>query len=302
MEIQLDSIELLALSGGDRLHLKHFFTASDGPVSLLLHGSIENGRIFYSRSLKGFAPYLAQAGFQVYVLDWRGRGGSLPPIGRGSKHGQWESINEDLPQVIDFLLDRHKLTSLSLITHSWGGVLVNSFLVRHPTYLAKISRMVHWGTKRSVGVKNWAVFWKIRVFWERLARVFLAVYGYLPAREWGGGADNESRLSLLEGAAWTKAGSLWVDPRDGFDYSSAAQKVSLPRTLYMVGGADRDLGHPEDVDRFRQESQHLEGSEVVHLSPQHGFQRNYGHIDMLTHPQARGDHFPQVLNFLRGEQ
>ena len=48
----------------------------------LLHGSIENGRIFYSENNKGLAPFLARNGYDVYVGDLRGRGKSKPAYQR----------------------------------------------------------------------------------------------------------------------------------------------------------------------------------------------------------------------------
>ena len=37
----------------DRLHLKRLYSREDAVPLLMLHGSIENGGIFYSKSLKG---------------------------------------------------------------------------------------------------------------------------------------------------------------------------------------------------------------------------------------------------------
>jgi pimeloyl-ACP methyl ester carboxylesterase len=87
--------ELLAvpLPDGARLALRRFHRGDGGPV--LLHGAIENGRIFYSRSGRGLAPFLAREGFDAFVADLRGRGDSQPPIGPRSSHGQTESIVEE---------------------------------------------------------------------------------------------------------------------------------------------------------------------------------------------------------------
>ena len=71
------------VDGGPQLHLRHF--PGPGHPVFLVHGAIENGRIFYSDNGKGFAPYLQKQGFDVYVLDLRGRGKSLPTLRKGAE-------------------------------------------------------------------------------------------------------------------------------------------------------------------------------------------------------------------------
>ena len=67
----------------------------------MLHGAVENGKIFYSEKNKGLASYLAHHGFDVFVADLRGRGLSEPAIKKGAIHGQTESITEDIPAFIN---------------------------------------------------------------------------------------------------------------------------------------------------------------------------------------------------------
>jgi pimeloyl-ACP methyl ester carboxylesterase len=298
MTCQTESLFFAVGAKQDRLHVKRFFDGDGGPVVLLLHGSVENSRIFYSRSLKGLAPYLARQGFDVYALDFRGRGESRPSIGPDSEHGQWELINEDLPTIMAELSIRHQEQPLHLMAHSWGGVIAHSFLARYPGYLPQVRSLTYWGTKRSVAQRNGEAWLKIRVIWEKLAFVLTAAYGYLPAQRWGLGADNETRRSHAEGAAWTRASSAWRDPRDGFDYAAAAQALDWPPGLYLAGQNDLALAHVDDVARFRRESQPQRG--LLHvLGTGQGQARDYGHIDMLTHPQAPQDHFPLVVEFLQ---
>ncbi len=44
---------------GELLHVKRFYVDANAPALLLIPGSIENGHIFYSKSGKGFAPWMA---------------------------------------------------------------------------------------------------------------------------------------------------------------------------------------------------------------------------------------------------
>ncbi|HYX81614.1 MAG TPA: alpha/beta fold hydrolase, partial [Gemmatimonadales bacterium] len=80
---------------GHTLVMQRFVADGARDVVFMLHGSIENGRVFYSASGKGLAPYLAQHGFDVFVPDLRGRGASTPHVGRHSSYGQTEIIVEE---------------------------------------------------------------------------------------------------------------------------------------------------------------------------------------------------------------
>ena len=89
----------------DTLHLQRIYKNPDGDPVFMLHGSIENGKIFYSNSGKGFAPYLANNNYDVFVADLRGRGKSSPSINTHSNFGLIEAINEDMPAFINKIIE-----------------------------------------------------------------------------------------------------------------------------------------------------------------------------------------------------
>src|SRR5437868_5343185 len=95
----------ISINNRDKLHLQRIYQNPQGTPVFLIHGAIENGRIFYSKNLKGFAPYLAKQGFDVYIGDLRGRGKSHPAINRYAKYGQTEAITEDIPAFINKIVE-----------------------------------------------------------------------------------------------------------------------------------------------------------------------------------------------------
>jgi pimeloyl-ACP methyl ester carboxylesterase len=299
MDIRQESIFIDPPSGNYRLHVRRICPDSAGgadapplgPPVLMLHGAIENGRIFFTESGKGFAPFLARQGFDVYVADLRGRGLSVPPISRASRFGQFEAITEDLPAFIDLIRARRGEEPQFWVAHSWGGVLFLSFFAR---FRAKrrdpVKGMVFFGTKRSIRVRGFRKFLMIDLFWNLVARAAVRLYGYLPAREWGAGSDNESDLSHLESKVWVKPGP-WIDPRDAYDYGQQLRRVDLPPTLYLAGSEDYFLGNPRDVQDLIREA----GSKEFEFWLLNG----YGHIDMLTRPEATLGHFRRVLDWMR---
>ena len=266
----------------------------------MVHGAVENGRIFYSKSGKGLAPYLQAAGLDVYVLDLRGRGESRPKIDRHAEHGQYESITIDLPAVSDYIAQQRPDRSQLWISHSWGGVLQMSALVRQPELIDRVAALVHFGVKRAIRVWSWKRFFQVELGWKRLGVLIGAVVGYLPADRLGYGSDVETRASLRASNAWIGKGA-WIDPTDGFDYRAAAQNQNLPPSLWLTGSADELLGHPQDVLRFMRECEVNEDSFVL-VGKATGAKHNYGHNDLIVHRDAPADHFPRVLAWIREQE
>ncbi|HKY64275.1 MAG TPA: alpha/beta fold hydrolase [bacterium] len=289
----------IPINNSDELHLRRIYRDPEGEPIFLLHGSIENGRIFYSESGKGLGPYLAQAGFDVYVGDLRGRGLSRPPIGRHSRYGQTEAILEDLPAFLSEIRRRRGRPPRHWVAHSWGGVLLMALYARSPEWRAGLESVLCFGTKRRIAVFNREKFLKIDLFWNLAAPLLARIYGYLPMVEWKMGSDNETASSLRQNRAWVKAGSPWVDPQDGFDYGEALRSAPPPPTFHFAAIKDAYLGHPEDVQDFIRETK-PRGLKYHLLSRENGQRHDYGHIDMLTHPDAPQDHFPMALDWLKG--
>jgi predicted alpha/beta hydrolase len=298
-EIRQESI-FIELNPTDKLHLKRIFVSQGGPVVFMLHGSIENGKIFYSSSGKGLAPYLARNGYDVFIADLRGRGQGTPKFSRNSRTGQTESITEEIPAFLNEIQKLRGNTLQHWIGHSWGGIILLSFFLRFAHYRPLVKSMVFFGTRRSITVFNLKKLININFFWFFFARILTFFYGYLPAVKFGFGSDNESRKSHKQSIPWVK-GKPWVDQQDSFDYGGEIKKAGLPPLLFLTGSSDTDLGNQIDVNNFVREVGN-EKSEFRLISKEKGFLHDYGHIDILTHPDSVGDHFPLVLKWFESNE
>lgn len=287
----------IQINATDRLHLMRFYENENGTPVFLLHGAIENGHIFYSKNQKGLAPFLAEHGFDVYIGDLRGRGKSTPPISRNSHYGQTEAIDEDIPAFIEQIIKLRGEVPQFWVAHSWGGVLLSSYLAKHEKYRHLVKGMVYFATKRSVRVINFHRFFMIDFMWNIFGTFLTKIYGYLPAKTWRYGSDNETLKSHAHSVAWVKP-SPWVDPDDQFDYGTAIKKIKLPPILYLTGAKDYCLGNKSDVIDFIEESD-CKSAKFILLSKKNGHRHDYNHINILTHPDARDDQFKLVLEWMQ---
>jgi predicted alpha/beta hydrolase len=263
----------------------------------MLHGAIENSRIFYSGSGRRLATYLARNGFDVYVADLRGRGKSKPPIDRSSRFGQTEAITEDIPAFVEAVRVLRGSVPQQWVAHSWGGVLFSSVMARFPEYRELVNSLVYFGSKRTIRVWNFQRILKVELVWNLICPLACLIAGYLPARQLRIGSDSETAKSYRQSANWVKY-DAWVDSDDGFDYGAAVKKLSLPPIWYIAAQNDRALGHPRDVRAFMESTGSQECRYTV-LSRSNGNLHDYDHISMLTHTDAVHDHFPEVLEWLR---
>jgi pimeloyl-ACP methyl ester carboxylesterase len=282
-----------------KLHLRHICQDEAGAPVLMLHGTIENGRIFYSRSGKGLACYLAKQGFNVFVADFRGRGQSQPCIKESPNHGQTECIIEDIPSFINSVYQQSE-QKVHIICHSWGGVMLASTLVRFPELTQKVASIVCFGTKRQITVWNWERVLKISFAWKWLAPKLGKNKGYLDAPRLKLGSDCETYLSIRHSIQWITPGD-WIDPEDNFNYAEAAKGFNWPPTWHITGIKDHALGHSKDVGLFIEECNNHTAKFSL-LSKSTGNKVDYDHINILTHPFAEGDHFPLVTAWLKQHQ
>jgi pimeloyl-ACP methyl ester carboxylesterase len=278
-----------------QLHLRRLLPLQHGiaPV-LMLHGAIENSRIFYSQSGKGLGCYLADHGFMVYCADFAGRGLSRPHVSEGFNQSQQQMINHDIPALIEHVYQLHQQPVI-VISHSWGGVVASASLARQPQLAEMVAAKVCFGTKRVISVNSLERKVKIDLVWNTLAPWLSRKHGYFPARKWRFGADDEPAQFLHDTVKWIK-GAPFTDLTDNFDYAAASSTLRWPPVWHFAAQNDRLLGHPTDVQAFIAET--VPQARFSLLGKAQGYQQDYDHISMLTHPAAVQDHFPQLRDWL----
>lgn len=260
---------------------------------LLVHGYFEDGKIFYSNSGKGFAPFLVKHGYDVYVCDLLGKGESSPKVNKDLHHSQFEIITRDIPAYINKAKAVSGQDEINLGGHSWGGVVVLAYMARSKDQ--SIKSIVTFGSKRRIARKNLRKLISINIGWTWYGNRLVEKHGFLPAKQMKMGNTDEPKIYYQQADVWVRQ-KVWIDPEDGFDYHNNFE-FEMPPILFITGKGDKILGHPKDVKLLADET----GAKVVTykvIGKTTGHLHDYDHINLLTHKDAPKDHFNFVLDFL----
>ena len=289
------------VSGTDQLHLMRLYVDKRNPGQpvLLVHSIARDGSCFIGERHTGLAPYLARQGYDVYVVDLRGRGKSWPKVSGNSHYGVHQAITEDIPAVIKAIIKKHPDTAQRWIGHGWGGVLLSSYLARYGESLCEVVSMVQLGSRRRSGALGAPKKAVLNGLWRRLGKSMVWVNGYLPAKKLRLGNCNEAAQLYRDYLYWSDA-EQWIDPKDNFDYGKALKRQHLPPTLYIASTGDTFYGRPEDVRYYALESGRHNGR-LLRTDFRSGSLHNYSHLDLLEHPAASGELFPVVCDWLASD-
>jgi pimeloyl-ACP methyl ester carboxylesterase len=114
---------------------------------LYVHGATYPAHTAFDLQLGGLSwmDFIAQRGFDVYLLDLRGYGKSTRPKVMDEPAEQNEPIvttpvaRRDVGAVVDHILQRRSLRTLNLLGWSWGATIMGSYAAEHP---GKVERLV----------------------------------------------------------------------------------------------------------------------------------------------------------------
>jgi len=114
---------------------------------LFVHGSTYPSHTTFDLKLGGMSwmDYIAERGFDVYLLDLRGYGKSTRPKEMDDKPEANSVIVrgvtavQDISTAVDFILKRRKIARLNLLGWSWGTTLMATYTAQNPS---KVQRLV----------------------------------------------------------------------------------------------------------------------------------------------------------------
>ncbi len=296
---------------------------SRGPRPVVLCPGIAcNASFFDLGNGRGLAPYLAGKGYDVWVLDPRGRGESKRK--RQNLRTSWhfdDYVLKDLPAALQCVLEASGAGQVDWVGHSMGGMVAYAYtmLGLEP----QLARLVAIGSPTFQANSFWG--WRLADALSSLLTVVphfplrklapLAALGigrahrYLPMQIYNprnmdrSAVDHLFRRVLDDISGTEIRQGLRFIRSQGFrstsgplKYSKCFGRIRIP-SLILAGSEDR-LAPPEDVmgayDGLGSDirSFHCFGSES-------GCETEYGHTDLLMGPRVAREVFPMIHAWLQ---
>ena len=280
---------LTALTGdGVRLVLRrHRPVGPTRAVCLAGHAMMANGS-YMERA--GFADHLAGRGVDLFVLDFRGHGESVPPSARS---GSWcfdDYVEHDLPAALRAVGDATGAAAgeIGYLGHSLGG-LVGLAAFGVATTAAPPRRLALWATSVWLGGS-----WRRRGLMAAFALAARPL-GYAPVRWLRIGSDDEPREYVADLARWVRSGR-WTSRRD-VDYRAGLAAIPCP--VWAVAGDGDNLCRPRDAEVLRAA---LPGAAPLRrVGRAHGDALDPDHFALFTAPGLR-PLWDELAGFLTGER
>lgn len=260
---------------GVRLALARFEpTAPRRAVLVCTHAMMANSSYFRHRRGR-FAQFLAERGVEVYLVDWRGHGKSVPPSPRRDSWGFEEYVHYDLPAALALAADTAGVSQSELcyLGHSLGGLTglaaFGTGVVPQPRRLSLWAASV-WLPGPRGSIK--------RRLTMKLYELAARPLGYAPVRRLRFGSDDEPRQYVDQLARWAYKGA-WIG-RDGTDYMAHVAHVTSP-TLPFLGAGD-PICFPADANVLALRLPNAHPLQVIgnaRFAPDH--------FSLFTDPQAQ---------------
>jgi pimeloyl-ACP methyl ester carboxylesterase len=248
--VRMDEYQIPALDPGIQIYARNKHPAgmsrfSPAKTVVFVHGATYPAETAFDLKLDGLSwmDYIAQRGYDVWLLDLRGYGRSTrppemdqpadrnPPLTTGAV-GQ-----RDLDAVIDFVRRTRGIDKVTLLGWSWGTTLMATYTTRHP---GKVERLVLYAPQfirdNSRGAPPAAPKTAYRVVNRAQAK-----------ERWLNGVPAAAKDSLIP-AGWFEA---WADATFATDPAGGGQTLRAPNGILLDSSNSYWIGRPYyDPDRI----------------------------------------------------
>ncbi|WP_339079197.1 alpha/beta fold hydrolase [Pseudomonas sp. TMP9] len=258
-----------------------------GVPLMLIPGSFSNRRFWFSPKGIGLGAYLARAGFDVWIAEMRGHG--LSPRNRDyQRNTVSDYVRYDLPAIADFV---HELNPQKAhwLGHSLGGIILAGALGGRYLDEAKIASSVLFGSQIS------RVYWPLKippVEWG--SRFLLKRFSLLSGSRLKRGPEDEPISLVVESLRWHGLFGRFGDAQG--DWWAGLAEVRVPVMAVAALGDKQDPAWACEK-LLKQFGSPL--SEFLCLGKQHGFNSDFGHVEMLISKDAQREVWPLVEQWLR---
>jgi pimeloyl-ACP methyl ester carboxylesterase len=152
LKIETESYRIPAADSGIELYIRNKHPAgvsnfSAEKILLFVHGATYPAETAFDLPLNGLSmmDYIAQQGWDVYLVDVRGYGGSTRPPEMDVPANENKPIVDtaaavkDVGSAVDHILQKRGVSKINLIGWSWGTAIMGMYTVEHND---KVNRLV----------------------------------------------------------------------------------------------------------------------------------------------------------------
>ncbi|CAE6922699.1 Esterase/lipase/thioesterase family protein [Pseudomonas marincola] len=262
------------------------FANTSGIPVVLLHGSFSNRRFWYSPKCIGLGPYLARAGFDVWIAEMRGHG--LSPRNQSYQSNcVGDYARYDLPAISDFIYEQNARPA-HWIGHSLGGTTLAAALGGSYMEPSQIASVALCGSQVS---RNYWLLKVPPVQW--VGRFVLKRFEVLSGSRLKRGPEDEPIGLAIEALRWHGLFGRFGDAER--NWWQGLSSVSLP-VLAVAGAGDKQ--DPPWACRKLLEQFGSSAREFIQLSKADGYATDYGHIEMLVSKTAQQEVWPLLRNWI----
>lgn len=260
---------------------------SRGVPVILIPGSFSNRRFWYSPKCIGLGPYLARAGYDVWIAEMRGHG--LSPRNQAYRHNRVSDyVRDDLPAIAGFIHEQNPQKA-HWLGHSLGGITLAGALGGRYLDESHIASVGLFGSQIS------RTYWPLKippVEWG--GRLLLKRFSVLSGSRLKRGPEDEPIGLALESLRWHGLFGRFGDAER--DWWAGLAEVRVPVLAVAAAGDAQDpvWACRKLLDQFGSVV-----SEFLCLSRKNGFSSDFGHVEMLVSKQAQQEVWPLVEQWLR---
>lgn len=252
----------------------------DVPV-LLTHGTLSNAQV-----CTRLAMFLADQGFDCWILEWRGHGQSAA----GDARPDFQYLADfDVPAGVEAVRRATGKSRVFLVGHSGGGLLFLMHLARQPDSRAAVQGVVTIASQATEAGATWGDRAKIAGY-----AVVNNVLGHLPGPMLGLGPEREWRGVMNQWFRWNLT-RRWV-ARDGFDYVTALSRIDVP-VLCLAGAGDRFIAPVQGCRRLY-EVLGSRDKQLLVCGKASGFVEDYDHTRIIASRAAGNEVWPRIAAWL----
>lgn len=290
---------------------------------MLCHGLGANRFNFDLGPVTSLARFLQQEGYDVWVVELRGRGNSSRPrLFNTYRSRTWcfdDYVGKDIPASVGYVLALTGSPKVHWVGHSMGGFALYAYLEGEGAdTIASGTALGSPGFFRPIGgfgllpkiMKTISVLPRIHVELLSAGIAPLLGRGRFPLSRLAVNPDNVDRVTLVRAVCFLVSdihrGELrqfsdWMSNGDfrSFDgrYSYQAHYGRIEAPMFFVAGAADGLAGLDSI-RFVHDRISSPMKQLVILGRRYGHSCDYGHGDLLIGKACREEVFPLIADWL----